>query len=93
MDDVRRSVAMLAARVRDTHPTHVWAPLSHGSWQAYCNAEFSINLAQAYRLLNIACALTATPIHEMATAGTDVSMRDTGRALRPRSTTACPCEL
>jgi hypothetical protein len=27
MDDVRRSVAVLAARVRDAHAARVWAPL------------------------------------------------------------------
>ncbi|MFG2639089.1 hypothetical protein ACGFX8_36350 [Streptomyces sp. NPDC048362] len=32
MDDVRRSVAVLAARVRDAHAARVWLPLGHGSF-------------------------------------------------------------
>ncbi|MEU1791990.1 hypothetical protein ABZ553_40180 [Streptomyces sparsogenes] len=39
MDDVRRSVAVLAARVRDAHAARVWLPLGHGSWEAYCAAD------------------------------------------------------
>jgi hypothetical protein len=31
MDDVRRSVAVLAARVRDAHAARVWVPLRHSS--------------------------------------------------------------
>ncbi|MGW8329923.1 hypothetical protein ACWGLE_18730 [Streptomyces sp. NPDC055897] len=31
MDDVRRSVAVLAAQVRDTHAARVWLPLGHSS--------------------------------------------------------------
>lgn len=33
MDDVRRSVAVLAARVRDAHAARVWLPLGHSSWE------------------------------------------------------------
>ncbi|MFB7186899.1 hypothetical protein ACFCZT_16660 [Streptomyces sp. NPDC056230] len=31
MDDVRRSMAMLAAPVRDAHAARVWLPLGHAS--------------------------------------------------------------
>ncbi|MFH8371855.1 hypothetical protein [Streptomyces sp. NPDC018031] len=31
MDAVRRSVAVLAARVRDAHAARVWLPLGHNS--------------------------------------------------------------
>ncbi|MGW1988026.1 hypothetical protein ACWCPJ_37230 [Streptomyces collinus] len=59
MDDVRRFVALLAARVHDAHTTRVWVPPGHGSWEAYCDAEFGISRAQAYRLLDVARSLTA----------------------------------
>ncbi|WP_138894283.1 hypothetical protein [Streptomyces chryseus] len=59
MDDVRRSVAVLAARVRDAHAARVWLPLGHSSWESYCAAEFGISRAQAYRLLDVARTLTA----------------------------------
>ncbi|MEV6123113.1 hypothetical protein AB0M23_21805 [Streptomyces sp. NPDC052077] len=79
MDDVRRSVAVLAARVRDAHAVRVWVPLGHGSWDSYCDAEFGISRAQAYRLLDVARSLAA--IHEAVTAGTEPSRtRDTGPA-------------
>ncbi|GAA1150356.1 hypothetical protein [Streptomyces javensis] len=79
MDDVRRSVAMLAARVRDAHAARVWVPLGHGSWESYCAAEFGISHAQAYRLLDVARSLTA--IHDAVTAGTETSRtRDTDPA-------------
>ena len=71
MDDVRRSVAVLAARVRDAHAARVWLPLGHSSWESYCAAEFDISRAQAYRLLDVARALTA--IHGAVAAGTDLS--------------------
>ncbi|MGW3498946.1 hypothetical protein [Streptomyces sp. NPDC001020] len=51
MDDVRRSAAVFAARVRDAHAARVWVPLGHSSWESYCWAEFGISRAQAYRLL------------------------------------------
>lgn len=57
MADVRRSVAVLAARVRDAHAARVWLPLGFASWQAYCAAEFGISRAHAYRLLDIARTL------------------------------------
>ncbi|MEU2357899.1 hypothetical protein ABZ599_33820 [Streptomyces misionensis] len=79
MDDVRRSVAVLATRVRDAHAARVWLPLGHSSWESYCQAEFGISRAQAYRLLDVARALAA--IHGAVTAGTEVSRtRDTGPA-------------
>ncbi|RVU14813.1 hypothetical protein EOT10_40185 [Streptomyces antnestii] len=79
MDDVRRSVAVLAARVRDAHAARVWAPLGHNSWESYCGAEFGISRAQAYRLLDVARALAA--IHGAVTAGTELSRtRDTDPA-------------
>ncbi|MFE7045155.1 hypothetical protein ACFU9X_38785 [Streptomyces atratus] len=71
MDDVRRSVAVLAARVRDAHAARVWIPLGYPSWEAYCDAEFGISRAQAYRLLDVARALGA--IHGAVTAATDPS--------------------
>ncbi|MFE2556569.1 hypothetical protein ACFXGT_11110 [Streptomyces sp. NPDC059352] len=79
MDDVRRSVAVLAARVRDAHAARVWVPLGHSSWELYCDAEFGISRAQAYRLLDVARSLAA--IHGAVAAGTDTSRtRDTDPA-------------
>ncbi|WP_225840482.1 hypothetical protein [Streptomyces sp. NK08204] len=79
MDDVRRSVAALAARVRDAHAACVWLPLGHSSWESYCDAEFGISRAQAYRLLDVARSLAA--IHDAVTASTETSRtRDTGPA-------------
>ncbi|MDX2521590.1 hypothetical protein PV355_41790 [Streptomyces stelliscabiei] len=79
MDDVRRSVAVLAARVWDAHAARVWAPLGYPSWEAYCGAEFGISRAQAYRLLDVARALGV--IHGAVTAGTETSRtRDTDPA-------------
>ncbi|MEU6357469.1 hypothetical protein ABZ896_50600 [Streptomyces sp. NPDC047072] len=79
MDDVRRSVAVLAARVRDAHAAKVWIPLGFASWEAYCGAEFGISRAQAYRLLGVARALSA--IHGAVKIGTEASRtRDTGTA-------------
>ena len=76
MDDVRRSVAVLAAQVRDAHAARVWLPLGHSSWESYCAAEFGISRAQAYRLLDVARALAA--IHDAVTAGPELSRtRDT----------------
>ncbi|MEV8366264.1 hypothetical protein [Streptomyces niveus] len=57
--------------------------------ESYCDAELGIGRAQAYRLLDVARALTA--IHGAVAASTDLSRaRDTDPAPRPRSTTACP---
>ncbi|MFD3666050.1 hypothetical protein ACFWVF_36520 [Streptomyces sp. NPDC058659] len=79
MDDVRRSVAVLAARIRDAHAARVWLPLGHSSWESYCDAEFGISRAQAYRLLDVARALAA--IHDAVTAGPGLSRtRDTDPA-------------
>ncbi|MFD8854986.1 hypothetical protein [Streptomyces sp. NPDC059604] len=76
MDDVRRSVAVLAARVRDAHAARVWVPLGHSSWEPYCRVEFGISRAQAYRLLDVARALSA--IHDAVAAGPETSRtRDT----------------
>ncbi|MGO4636390.1 hypothetical protein AB4225_36645 [Streptomyces sp. 2RAF24] len=76
MDDVQRSVAVLAARVRTAHTARVWMPLGHSSWESYCAAEFGISRAQAYRLLDVARTLGA--IQAAVTAGPEVSlMRDT----------------
>ncbi|MCX5166362.1 hypothetical protein OOK39_45945 [Streptomyces sp. NBC_00264] len=71
MDDVRHSVALLAARVRDAHTARVWTPLGYGSWESYCDAEFAISRAQAYRLLDVARALAA--IHDAVAAAPDLS--------------------
>ncbi|MEE1805396.1 hypothetical protein [Streptomyces sp. BE133] len=79
MDDVRRSVAVLAARVRDAHAARVWTPLGYPSWEAYCDAEFGISRAQAYRLLDVARTLAA--IHDAIATGADPSCtRDTDPA-------------
>ncbi|MFF4874003.1 hypothetical protein [Streptomyces sp. NPDC000961] len=76
LDDVRRSVAVLAARVRAAHAARVLIPLGHGSWAAYCTAEFGISRAQAYRFLDVARALAA--IHGAVAAGSEMSRtRDT----------------
>ena len=64
-------MAVLAARVRDAHTARVWAPLGYSSWASYCDAEFGISRAQAYRLLNVARTLAA--IHEAVGAGTETS--------------------
>ncbi|MFD3422045.1 hypothetical protein [Streptomyces decoyicus] len=80
MDDVRRSVAVLAARVRDTHAARIWRVLGMSSWESYCEAELGISRAQAYRLLDVARSLTA--IHDAVTAGTETShTRDSAAAL------------
>ncbi|MFF7365466.1 hypothetical protein [Streptomyces sp. NPDC008125] len=79
LDDVQRSVALLAARVRAAHAARVWAPLGYSSWESYCDAEFGISRAQTYRLLNVARALAA--IHDAVAAGPGASRtRDTGPA-------------
>ncbi|MFI6731145.1 hypothetical protein [Streptomyces atratus] len=76
MDDVRRSVAVLAARVRDAHAARVWTPLGYDDWASFCDAEFGISRAQAYRLLDVARSLAA--IHGAVTAGPGLSRtRDT----------------
>ncbi|MEK8141834.1 hypothetical protein NKH18_01780 [Streptomyces sp. M10(2022)] len=55
------------------------APLGHSSWESYCDAEFGISRAQAYRLLDVARALAA--IHDTVAAGPDPSrMRDSDPA-------------
>ncbi|WP_331726438.1 hypothetical protein [Streptomyces uncialis] len=71
MDDVRRTVAVCAARVRAAHTAHVWLPLGHSSWESYYDAEFGISRAQAYRLLDVARALAA--IHDAVTTGPGLS--------------------
>ncbi|MFJ4967104.1 hypothetical protein ACIP6P_32485 [Streptomyces sp. NPDC088729] len=71
MDDVRRSVAVLAARVRDAHAAKVWLPLGFTSWESYCDAEFGISRAQAYRLLDVARSLAA--IHDAVAASPETS--------------------
>ncbi|MEU3880589.1 hypothetical protein [Streptomyces californicus] len=76
MDDVRRSVAVLAARVLDAHAARVWTPLGYSSWESYCDAEFGISRAQANRLLDVARSLAA--IHGAVAAGPELSRtRDT----------------
>ncbi|MFE1198431.1 hypothetical protein ACFW6E_37755 [Streptomyces olivaceoviridis] len=64
-------MAALAARGRGAHAARVWLPLGHSIWEAYCQAEFGISRAQAYRLLNVARALAA--IHDTIAAGTATS--------------------
>ena len=81
MDDVRRSVAVLAARVNNAHAARVWVPLGYGSRASCCEAEFGISRAQAYRLLDVARALTA--VHGAVAAGTETSRtRECGRRRR-----------
>ncbi|MGX5397178.1 hypothetical protein ACWLMY_35630 [Streptomyces anulatus] len=71
MDDVRRSVAVLAARVRAAHAAKVWLLPGFASWESYCGTEFGISRAQAYRLLDVARALAA--IHDAIAAGPGTS--------------------
>lgn len=79
MDDVRRTVAVLAAAVRDAHGARVWVPLGYSGWGTYCSAELGISRAQAYRLLDAAHALAA--IDGAVATGSEVShARDTGPA-------------
>lgn len=54
------------------------APTRHGSWEAYCSAEFGISRAQAYRLLDVARALGT--IQTAVTAADPSRMRDTDPA-------------
>ncbi|MFC8014661.1 hypothetical protein [Streptomyces cinereoruber] len=76
MGDVRRSVAVLAARVREAHAARVWVPLGHGSWGSHCDVELGVSRAQAYRLLDVARALDA--IRDAVAAGPELSRtRDT----------------
>ncbi|MFI9357951.1 hypothetical protein [Streptomyces lydicus] len=63
MNDVRRSVAVLAVRFRDAHTACVWLPLGFTSWEAYYGAEFGISRAQAHRLWDVAHALIAVSGH------------------------------
>ncbi len=85
MDAVRRSVAVLAARVRDAHAARVWVPLGHSSWESYCQAEFGISRAQTYRLLEVTRALAA--IRDAVTAcPRRLACETATRAPRPRST-------
>ncbi|MFD3700348.1 hypothetical protein ACFWUZ_30195 [Streptomyces sp. NPDC058646] len=86
MDDVRRSVAVLAARVRDAHAVRVRVPLGLPSWETYCDAEFGLSRAHAYQLLDIARALAA--IHDAVDAGPDRLACETPTP--SRSTTVCP---
>jgi hypothetical protein len=89
MDDVRRSVAVLAARVRDAHAARVWAPLGYNDWASFCETAFGISRAQAYRLLDVARSLAA--IHDAVTAGTETSRtRDSDPAAVAALATACP---
>ncbi|CAM5324930.1 hypothetical protein [Streptomyces chartreusis] len=79
MDDAWRSVVVLAARVRDGHSARAWLPLGFTSWETYCEAEFGISRAPAYRHLDVARAMA--PIHYAVVAGTQTSRtRDTGPA-------------
>ncbi|MFH9656423.1 hypothetical protein ACH4MN_35270 [Streptomyces anulatus] len=71
MDDVQRSVAVLAARVRAAHAAQAWLLPGFASWESYCGTEFGISRAQAYRLLDVARALAA--IHDAIAAGPGTS--------------------
>ncbi|MGW2841882.1 hypothetical protein ACWCWD_29355 [Streptomyces sp. NPDC001493] len=78
MDDVQRSVALLAALVRAAHAARVWAPLGSSSGSR-TGAEFGISRAQSYRFLDVADALAA--IHNAVAAGPGTSRtRDSGPA-------------
>ncbi|MFE0654322.1 hypothetical protein ACFVZH_37885 [Streptomyces sp. NPDC059534] len=50
MDDVRRSVEVLPARVQVAPTARAWLLLGYGSREAYGAAGFGISRAQAYRL-------------------------------------------
>ncbi len=89
LDDVRRSVATLAARVRDAHAARVWLPLGHSNWESYCQAEFGISRAQAYRLLDVAPRSPRSTVPSPP-APSCLARETPTRAPRPRSTTASP---
>lgn len=89
MDDVRRSVAVLAARVRDAQAARVWLPLDFTPWESYCQAEFDISRAQAYRLLDVARAL-ARSTAPSPSAPRRLARETPTQPPRPRSTTTCP---
>ncbi|MEU8529612.1 hypothetical protein AB0C77_29095 [Streptomyces sp. NPDC048629] len=93
MDDVQRTVAVLAARVRDAHAVGVWTPLGYGSGEAFRVAEFGVSRAQAYRLLVVANAL-ATIQAGVDAAGTRQLSRtrdtDDAAAARLRAVAAGP---
>ncbi|MEV7380809.1 hypothetical protein [Streptomyces lydicus] len=88
MDDVRRSVVVLAARFRDPHTARVRLPLGFTSWEAYCGAEFGISRAQAHRLLDVAHALIATS--DPTDVGVELITGGRGSPPRPSSPTAPP---
>lgn len=88
MDDVRRSVAVLAARFRDAHTARVRLPLGFTSWEAYYGAEFGISRAQAHPLLDVAHALIAVSDHTDVVAELITGGR--GPPPRPSSPTAPP---
>lgn len=89
MADVRRTVAVLVARVRVAHAARVWVPLGYGSWEAYCDAEFGISV-----LRRTGSWMSPAPWPRSTTrsppAPTCLSCETPGRPPRPRSTTACP---
>ncbi|MFF9432065.1 hypothetical protein [Streptomyces sp. NPDC014746] len=89
MDDIRRSVTVLAARVEDAHAARVWVPLGHPSWESYCEAEFGISRAQAYRLLDVARALAASATRSPP-APRRLARETPARPPSPCSTTASP---
>lgn len=88
MDDVRRSVAVLAARVRDAHAARVWMPLGHSSWESYCAAEFGISIAPR----RTGCSTSPAPSPRSTTppAPGRLARETATRPPWPRSTTACP---
>ncbi|WP_255345671.1 hypothetical protein [Streptomyces chartreusis] len=77
MDDVRRSVAVLAARVRDAHAARVWVPLGHPSWRRRTGSWTSP--APSPR------STTRSP-----PAPRRLARETPARPPRPRSTTDCP---
>lgn len=90
MEDVRRSVAVLAARFRDAHVAPVCLPLQHRSWESYCRAEFGISRP---RRTGSSTSPVRSPRSTTSPPALACPARETPtRALRPRSTTACPSE-
>ncbi|MFJ1930717.1 hypothetical protein [Streptomyces sp. NPDC088131] len=76
-------------RVRDAHTARVWTPLDYPSGESYCDAEFAVSRAEAYRLLDVARTLAA--MHDaVAAAPTRLARETASRPPRPRSTTASP---
>ncbi|WP_189327802.1 hypothetical protein [Streptomyces flaveus] len=63
MDDIRRTVAVLAARVRDAHAARVWLPLGYRTeLGGVLRRGVRHSHAQAYRLLDVARGRAPSPL-------------------------------